>query len=83
MKYSNIEYLSIQKSPKLFHGAQQTVMLLILKKTKNKGDFIFQKNGITIFTEKPNHLIKNFKNKKNSKRIKLFCQNWKTRLESK
>jgi len=69
MKYSNIEYLSIQKSPKLFHGAQQTVMLLILKKTKNKGDFIFQKNGITIFTEKPDHLIKNFKNKKTLKEL--------------
>ncbi|MEK7110021.1 MAG: N-6 DNA methylase [Patescibacteria group bacterium] len=69
IKHSNIESLSILKSPKLFHGAQQTVMLLILKKTKNKQDYIFKKNGITIFTERPNHLLNAFKGKKTLKEL--------------
>jgi len=69
IKYSNIEYLSIIKSPKLFHQAQQTVMPLILKKTKNKGHYIFKKNGITLFTEKPSNLIKAFSGKKTLKEL--------------
>lgn len=69
IKNSNIEYLSIIKSPKLFHEAQQTIMLLILKKTKNKQDYIFKKNGITIFTEKPNCLTKAFHGKKTLKEL--------------
>ncbi len=69
IKHSNIESLSILKSPKLFHGVQQTVMLLVLKKTKNKGDYIFKKNGITIFTERPNHLLDAFKGKKTLKEL--------------
>ncbi len=69
IKHSNIESLSILKSPKLFHGAQQTVMLLVLKKTKNKHDYIFKKNGITIFTERPNHLLNAFKGKKTLKEL--------------
>ncbi len=69
IKHSNIEYLSIIKSPKLFHQAQQTVMLLILKKTKNKQNYIFKKNGITIFTEQPNHLLKAFNGKKTLKEL--------------
>lgn len=69
IKHSNIESLSILKSPKLFHGAQQTVMLLVLKKTKNKQNHIFKKNGITIFTERPNHLLNAFKGKKTLKEL--------------
>src|SRR3989339_150581 len=69
IKHSNIESLSILKSPKLFHGAQQTVMLLVLKKTKNKHDYIFKKNGITIFTERPNYLLNAFKGKKTLKEL--------------
>ncbi len=69
IKHSNIESLSILKSPKLFHGAQQTVMLLILKKTKNKQNHIFKKNGITIFTEKPEYLVEKFYGKKTLKEL--------------
>jgi adenine-specific DNA-methyltransferase len=69
IKHSNIEYLSILKSPKLFNNAQQTVMLLILKKTKNKGDYLFKKNGITIFTEKPERLTKAFNEKMTLKEL--------------
>ena len=36
----NIEYLSVLDSPNLFDGALQSVMLLILKKGENKGDYI-------------------------------------------
>ena len=43
---SNIEYLHILKDPKLFNGALQSTMLLILKKGKNKGNYLFKKNGI-------------------------------------
>ncbi|MCK4473692.1 transcriptional repressor LexA [Candidatus Parcubacteria bacterium] len=60
---SNIEYLQVIKDPKLFHGAQQSIMLLILKKGKNKGDYLFKKNGILIFSENTNYLKNAFKGK--------------------
>jgi len=60
---SNIEYLQIIKDPKLFHGAQQSVMLLILKKGKNKGNYLFEKNGILIFSENINYLKSAFEGK--------------------
>jgi len=60
---SNIEYLQIIKDPKLFHGAQQSIMLLILKKGKNKGNYLFEKNGILIFSENINYLKSAFKGK--------------------
>ena len=59
---SNIEFLRILDSSSFFHGANQTVMLIILKKGKNKGDYIFKKNGITIFSENPQYLGKEFNN---------------------
>jgi len=60
---SNIEYLHILKSPKIFHKALQSTMLLVLKKGKNKGDYLFKKNGILIFSENAKYLKKEFKNK--------------------
>lgn len=60
---ANIEYLSIVKDNQLFHKAQQTIMLLVLKKAKNKGDYIFKKNGISIFTPNSNLLKEAFKQK--------------------
>ena len=59
----NIEYLSVLDSPDLFDGALQSVMLLILKKGKNKGDYIFKKNGILIFSERVDYLTKAFEGK--------------------
>lgn len=61
---ANIEYLHVLDDPKLFHGAQQTIMLLILKKGKNKGDYIFKKNGLMIFSENVTYLEEAFKDKK-------------------
>lgn len=63
VKNANIEYLHILNDPALFHGAQQTTMLLILRKIKNKGDYIFKKNGIIIFSEDIKYLEETFKNK--------------------
>lgn len=60
---ANIEYLHVLDDPKLFHGAQQTTMLLILKKGKNKGDYIFKKNGVVIFSEEVKYLEGAFKNR--------------------
>lgn len=60
---ANIEYLHVLDDPKLFHGALQTTMLLILKKGKNKGDYIFKKNGIIIFSEDVKYLEEAFKDK--------------------
>jgi len=60
---ANIEYLHILDNPKLFNNALQSTMLLILKKGTNKGNYIFKKNGILIFTENPSYLEKAFENK--------------------
>ncbi|MBI3291111.1 N-6 DNA methylase [Candidatus Falkowbacteria bacterium] len=60
---SNIEYLHLLDDPKIFKGALQSTMLLVLKKGKNKGNYLFRKNGILIFSEDRNYLEKAFKNK--------------------
>jgi adenine-specific DNA-methyltransferase len=60
---TNIEYLHVLKDPKLFNGALQSTMLLVLKKGKNKGDYIFKKNGLVIFSEGAEYLKKTFENK--------------------
>lgn len=60
---SNIEHIHILRDPKIFNGALQSVMLLTLKKGKNKGNYLFTKNGISIFSEGARYLEKAFKNK--------------------
>ena len=60
---SNIEYLHILDNPKIFHNALQSTMLLILKKGENKGNYLFKKNGILIFSEDTQYLEKAFRNK--------------------
>ena len=60
---ANIEYLHILKDPKIFHGALQSTMLLILKKGKNKENYLFKNNGILIFSEEARFLEKSFENK--------------------
>ncbi|UCE24300.1 MAG: N-6 DNA methylase [Candidatus Zixiibacteriota bacterium] len=61
--HANIEYLSIQQSSSLFHSAQQTVMVMVLKKGRNKGDYVFSKNGLTIFSPDKEDLEKAFAGK--------------------
>lgn len=63
-KHANIEYLSVLNNSQLFHKALQTIMLLVVKKGKNKGNYIFKKNGLMIFTENPEYLKKAFQGKK-------------------
>lgn len=60
---ANIEYLHILNDPKIFKGALQSTMLLILKKGKNKGNHIFKKNGILIFSEDAEYLENASRNK--------------------
>lgn len=57
---SNIKYLKILTDTSIFHKAQQLTMLLVLKKGKNKDDYIFRENGIQIFSENPKYLRKSF-----------------------
>lgn len=71
MEHANIEYLSIQDSPSLFDRAQQTVMLMVLKKSPNTGSYVFSKNGITIFTPDPNQLRRAFNGKTTLKELGL------------
>jgi len=66
---SNIEYINILDSSDMFHDAQQTVMIMILKKGKNYGDFIFRKNGISIFSINPKKLYEAFEGKTTLKEL--------------
>ena len=60
VKNCNVENLSVLDSANLFCGALQSVMLLVLKKGQNKGDYIFRKNGVLIFSERADYLKKTF-----------------------
>ena len=60
---ANIEYLTILDNTNLFHLAQQMTMLIILRKGINKGDYIFEHNGISIFSENQKFLKQAFKGK--------------------
>lgn len=60
--HCNIEFLSVQKIPTIFKDALQTVMLLVLKKGRNTGNYLFKKNGILIFSQEKDHLETVFKN---------------------
>ena len=64
VKNVNIEYLHVLNDPKIFTDALQSTMLLVLKKGKNKGDYIFKKNNILIFSENHHHLNNAFKKRK-------------------
>ena len=64
IKNSSLEYLHIIDGADNFHSANQKVMLIILKKTNTKksNKYIFEKNGITIFTENKKFLNEVYKN---------------------
>ena len=64
IKNSSLEYLHIIDGADNFHSANQKVMLIILKKTNSKKSrkYIFEKNGITIFTEDKKFLNDAYKN---------------------
>jgi len=60
---SNIEYLKILDNANLFHMANQMIMLIVLKKGENRGNYVFTHNGISIFSEKPEYLESAFEGK--------------------
>jgi len=63
IRNADIKYLKILNDTSLFHKALQMTMLLVLRKGKNTGRYIFKKNGIQIFSENAGYLKKAFKNK--------------------
>jgi len=66
---SDIEHLEILNSSGIFHKAQQTVMLIVLKKGGNSGNFIFKKNNILIFSPGVRLLNEKFKNSTSLKKL--------------
>jgi adenine-specific DNA-methyltransferase len=60
VNHSNIEFMKILNNTSLFHDALQMTMLIVLRKGKNKGDYIFEHNGVQIFCEDPIFLRKSF-----------------------
>ncbi|MEW6411861.1 MAG: N-6 DNA methylase [Candidatus Zixiibacteriota bacterium] len=50
IRHADIEYLKILDSSALFDRAQQTVMIMVLKKVDNKGDYVFSRSGLTLFS---------------------------------
>jgi len=58
---SDIEHMEILESPLIFRGARQAVMFLILKKGKNTGRYIFDRDGVFIFSPESRMLEKRFK----------------------
>ena len=60
---AEIVKIKIISSPSIFSNAQQQVMILILKKQKNTGKYLFRKNGIAIFTPNKSKLLEAYKGK--------------------
>lgn len=52
-----------------FEDAQQNVMIIVLRKSKNTGKFVFKKNNITIFTKQYDQLNKYYDGKKSLKEL--------------
>ena len=50
----------IVKDDDHFDGALQNVMIFVLRKERNNGNYVFYRNGITIFTTKKDELSKLF-----------------------
>lgn len=61
---SNIENITVLENEGSFENAQQKVMILVLKKCKNKGDYIFTKGDISIFSTNVELLNAQFEGKK-------------------
>ena len=57
---ADIEYLRVLDNPYLFEEVNHTFQLLVLRKGPNTGRYVFQMNGITIFTDKVEDLRKVF-----------------------
>ena len=74
---ATIEFLKVLDSSLFFEGANQTVMLLILKKGRENSrneKYIFSKSGITIFTEDKKKLITGFEGKYTLKELGYYVR---------
>lgn len=60
----SIEHLSVHTDTEIFEDASQSVMYLVLKKGGTHDDYVFSKNGITIFSESVEYLKSEFDGKK-------------------
>jgi len=56
LRETEVVHLSTLDDPYLFHGANQTPMLIILRKGGDSNRYVFSKNGVTILSEDANHL---------------------------
>lgn len=61
VKNADITYLKVLQETDLFIDALQMTMVLVLKKSPNTGKYIFEHNGIKIFSEDYNYLKNKFK----------------------
>lgn len=71
IKHAKIEYLAIEESASLFDKAQQAVMILVLKKCANRGDYVFEKNGISVFSTDTATLKRAFRGKTTLKELRM------------
>ncbi len=76
VKNGNIEYLHILEGD-FFEGVLQKVMLFIFKKGENRGDYLFKKDDILIFTENPEFLKRAFSGKTTLKSLGYKVQTGK------
>jgi len=65
----NIENISILKDADMFEDAQQSIMLFVVKKGDNNGDYVFKQNSKTIFSEGADYLEDQFKDKSTLKEL--------------
>lgn len=64
LKKCSIEHMTIKKDSELFEGANQPIMLLVLKKGGGSRDYVFERGSIKIFSENYKYLRREFKDKK-------------------
>ncbi|UCD65098.1 MAG: SAM-dependent DNA methyltransferase [Candidatus Zixiibacteriota bacterium] len=69
IEHANIEHLEVLKSSSLFHRAQQMVMIMVLRKTPNRGDHVFSRGGLTIFSSDAEKLSRAFRGKKTLRQL--------------
>lgn len=62
IRVADIKYLKVLDDPYLFKEVNHTFQLLVLKKKRNTGRYVFRMNGVTIFTDKVRDLEKMFEN---------------------
>jgi len=68
IKNTNVENIKVLEAD-LFYKAQQLTMIMVMKKTKNKGKYIFKINGVEIFSENWKYLKEAFENKKSLREL--------------